>query len=255
MKFSAKVKGLSRFFSTHTYTCCNCGVDLFDDKGICQVCSEKLPTNDGHTCKRCGASLGDVDNKFCSECERSDLSFDEAASVFVYDGLAASLLLGFKYGNKKYLSEFFARSLAKKFFTLGKRDFDLVIPVPMTKFAKKKRGYNQAELLTADFCDIIKLNCCADVLEKVRETPQQEKLDYASRRENLDGVFKVSSGDRVKGKRILLVDDVKTTGTTLNACAKALKQAGAVYVFGLTVAASRSTVKTERENHEQQKTT
>lgn len=238
---------VSRFFAAHRFTCVCCGADVFDDSGVCDVCLPKLPQNNGKTCARCGVAMGDVDNKFCAACEKFDtIYFDGAASAFVYGGEASRLLLKFKYGGAKYLSEFFAVFMAKKFVTVSV-DFDVAIPVPMTKSANKKRGYNQAELLTADFCDIIDAEFRFDALEKIRETPQQETLGYKQRRENLQGAFVVKQTEAVKGKRILLIDDVKTTGATINMCAKALKKAGAAYVFALTAAGSRDLTDTERD--------
>lgn len=244
---AAAAKGLSRFFGAHGYTCVCCGADVFDETGVCGYCLPKLKFNNGNVCRRCGAALGDVDNRFCAACERFDgVFFDGAASAFVYTGEVSRLLLKMKYGGAKYLSEFFARQMANKFLTLSV-EFDVAVPVPMTKSAKKKRGYNQAELLTADFCDIIGADFRFDLIEKARETPQQETLGFKARRENLQGAFKAKRDDAVCGKRILLIDDVKTTGATINMCAKALKRAGAAYVFGLTAASSRDISATERD--------
>lgn len=246
-KRADKSRGLSRFFGAHRFTCVCCGADVFDDSGICDFCLPRLLFNNGKTCARCGAALGDVDNRFCAACEKFDeVFFDGAASAFVYGGETSRLILKMKYGGAKYLSEFFARFMAKKFFTLSV-GFDLAIPVPMTKSAKKKRGYNQAELLTAEFCDIIEADFRFDLLEKVRETPQQETLGFKQRRENLKGAFSAKRDAALEGKRILLIDDVKTTGATINLCAKALKKAGAAYVLALTAASSRDIAATERD--------
>lgn len=240
-------KGLSRFFNAHRFTCAVCGIDVFDDSMLCLFCTKTMPFNSGRSCERCGAALGDVDHRFCAACESfGEVYFDGAGSPFVYSGKASALLLRMKYGGAKYLSEFFARYMAKKLMTVS-GDFDLAVPAPMTKSAKKKRGYNQAELLTADICDIIKLNYSFDVLRKVRETPQQEKLGYRERRENLEGAFACGEKGILENKRVLLIDDVKTTGTTLNLCAKALKKAGAAYVYGLTAASSRDIARTEKD--------
>lgn len=163
---AAAAKGLSRFFGAHGYTCVCCGADVFDETGVCGYCLPKLKFNNGNVCRRCGAALGDVDNRFCAACERFDgVFFDGAASAFVYTGEVSRLLLKMKYGGAKYLSEFFARQMANKFLTLSV-GFDVAVPVPMTKSAKKKRGYNQAELLTADFCDIIGADFRFDLIEK-----------------------------------------------------------------------------------------
>lgn len=134
---AAAAKGLSRFFGAHGYTCVCCGADVFDETGVCGYCLPKLKFNNGNVCRRCGAALGDVDNRFCAACERFDgVFFDGAASAFVYTGEVSRLLLKMKYGGAKYLSEFFARQMANKFLTLSV-EFDVAVPVPMTKSAKK----------------------------------------------------------------------------------------------------------------------
>ena len=126
--------------------------------------------------------------------------------------------------------------------------FDAVTYVPMTAQAKKRRGYNQAQLLAQNFCDILNLPPPETLLKKVKETQRQEKLGKRERKENLIAAFAATCD--LHGKTVLLIDDIKTTGATLNECAKALKKKGATKVVCLTVASREENVVWEVDDRE-----
>ncbi|MCX7774181.1 MAG: ComF family protein [Clostridia bacterium] len=115
-------------------------------------------------------------------------------------------------------------------------DFDYVIPVPMFQKKRKRRGYNQSELIAKALAPYLQVPVLGDCLVKTRQTKPQSSLKREERLKNLDGAFAIKSGEQIYGKNILLVDDVLTTGTTLNLCAKILYESGASWVFGTVLA-------------------
>ena len=226
---------LAELFAPVEFRCIGCGKDVFDEVGFCDECRTKLPFNNGKTCKRCGVAI-DGEEDYCGNCVEEKMYFDRAYSAFVYDGIVRKTILRMKFSECGTYARVFARYLV---FLAEKQglQYDVVTCVPMSAASYKKRGYNQAELLARGFCDIMDCNDKFVVaLQKIKDTAPQEKLTKFERKENLIGCFRVADGVDVKGKRVLLIDDIKTTGSTVNECAKVLKRKGAINVEVLTVA-------------------
>lgn len=248
MRFWAKVKDVLGEMLAPSVKCLACGNEIFDEVGFCRQCAQSVVLNDGKTCKRCGVGVDGAED-YCGYCSFTKVYFDKAYSPLSYEGATQTAILQLKYGNKARYAKVLSRYLAYTAQT-NRLQFDLVCYVPMTKKSIKARGYNQSRLLATYFCDIIgKDDCLVDALEKVKETARQEDLGRKGRLENLKGCYKVVSD--VKGKRVLVVDDIKTTGATLNECAKVLKRAGATSVVGLTVASRKEKFTYELQPDEQ----
>ncbi len=226
---------LAELFAPSEFRCIGCGKDVFDEVGFCNECRAELTFNNGKTCKRCGVAI-DGEEDYCGNCVEDKMYFERAYSPFVYDGIVRKTILRMKFSG----CGTYARVLARYLVYFAEKQclqYDAVTCVPMSKSSHKKRRYNQAELLARGFCDIIDSNDkFLLALEKVKDTVPQEKLTKKERKENLIGCFRVADGIDVKGKRILLIDDIKTTGSTVNECAKVLKRKGAAEVIVLTVA-------------------
>ncbi len=201
-------------------------------------------------CMLCGNLLGG-EEEICSDCRAAILlntapprmggngSYDLAAAGLWYEGSVRRAIHGLKYHEKQS----YARPLARVMeYTLRHKlevQPDLVTYVPTNPSTLKKRGYDQAELLAEELAKRLSLPL-VHALEKTRETHVMHDLTPEQRRENVKGAFRLRC-DReiVQGKRILIADDVLTTGATLSACAAVLKQAGATEVYGLCAAAGR----------------
>ncbi len=214
------------------FKCLNCGTDVFGEVGFCKDCLEKVTFNNGKTCLRCGVALHGAED-YCGRCAFEKTYFDRAYSPFCYDGAVQKAILDMKFNNLGSNARVLAAYLV---FAAQKYNlqFDVVTFVPMSPKSQKKRGYNQSQLLAEHFCYKLDIDFPLHALTKTKETARQETLGKKQRQENLVGAF--SANDSVRGKRVLLIDDVKTTGATLNECAKALKRKGATQVIGLTVA-------------------
>ncbi len=232
-KFTAALKSfLCAALYGDKLTCAACGADVFADKYFCERCERELPLNDGFICSKCGRRIG-ADYPVCLECKADMPSYTVARSAFSYEGEIVRLMKNFKTG-KKYLADVFAEYMAKT-AAAHFPDADFAVFVPMTARAERRRGYNQSALLAQRVSALTGIPL-EEVAVKTRETGEQKELSRRERAENLKGSFRVRERKKCRGRKILIIDDVMTTGATANALAEALFGAGAAQVCLLTAA-------------------
>ncbi len=182
----------------------------------------------------------------CGVCRADAPAFDGARSFGLYTGKLRQAVLRLKFGGDDRLGVRLGEGLAPTWEALplgGEFGAPLIVPVPLHPSRRRERGFNQSELLAAGLVRALKRQSGGDAplvvktcMHRKRATPPQTGLSVAARRENLRGAFEVAKPEEVRGRAIVLVDDVMTTGATLSACARALKRAGAAKVMGLTLA-------------------
>lgn len=222
---------ITRFFFYDRWTCNACGKEIFSGY-FCNDCLEKIVEINDKRCNHCGRlSLSSVE--FCDSCIEKNLSFDVCRSVFVYKEPISYLIQNFKYNNLKYLSDYFSQKMAS-LYKSENFSCDFITFVPMSDNRLKKREYNQSEILAKKVAKILELEV-KSVIEKVKETPNQANLSFKERINNIKGSFKIKKKD-VFGKEILLIDDVLTTGSTIETISFELKKKGAKKVSVLTIA-------------------
>jgi len=222
-------------------TCQHCRTDLprGAKEPLCETCLTLAKPIDGLFCRTCGLPLPDG-GAHCFDCRGYKAGLKKykfSRSVFEYTPPVRSLVLGLKFHGRQFLSDYMARALAD---TTAKderyKQFECMVAVPCDIGRLRERGYNQAHLLaekTAELAGKTLLeNCCA----KKAGTLSQINLGKKERLENVKDAFIITDIKKVKGKRIIVVDDVMTTGATLEAFAAALRGAGAKAVCGLTFA-------------------
>lgn len=210
--------------------CLICGVDIGHDheEKLCNECRNSIPFISGRACARCGAPVGEhTVTDGCPQCSGRRLAFSMAAAAGRYEGVLRELILQLKYGHRGVLAAPMAALMlrcAEKNSIAGGMDF--VVPVPLHTRKLTQRGFNQAELLARRVAAHLGIQVRSDVLVRVKNTPSQTGLDRPSRRRNVAGAFAVPADCDLGGARLLLVDDVMTTGSTLSECASALRRAG-----------------------------
>lgn len=176
-----------------------------------------------------------MEDSYCEMCAKYDFDFDKATSVYEYSGAVRDLIHKFKYDNEAWIADCASKELAKLYEETGWQ-CDIVTFVPMYEAKKRKRGYNQAEELAKRFCKITGTEC-ASILKRTQNTIPQSYLDEEERMTNLKKMIVVHPACErfIKDKRVLVIDDIMTTGSSLNECAKALKNAGCSEVYGLSL--------------------
>lgn len=170
----------------------------------------------------------------CIGCSAEPLPTDWIAAWGHYRGSLESVLYALKFGRHDFLAGPLSELLAARFSTLSDSDFDLVAPVPMHRSKLRERGYNQAELLARHFARRTHLAHDRNLLQKTRNNSTQSQLPRKERAANVRSVF--TADPRVKGRSVLVIDDICTTGETLRACAVVLLKQGARRVAALTIA-------------------
>src|SRR5215210_1928612 len=198
--------------------CVGCGRRASDV--LCRACFDALPYVGSPFCGRCGLPTAFA-TPLCEQCKNVDFRFESARAPLKYDGVGKKTVHALKYRGYKRVVDKLAAPLMLQ--VLGDDRFDAVVPVPLHRSRRRKRGFNQAELLARGLAERMKAPV-SDTLEVVRSTRDQVELSAAQRRANVSGAYRATKP--LRGK-ILLVDDVFTTGATMGACATTLLGAGA----------------------------
>ena len=219
--------------------CIGCGART-DAAGLaCAACWSKLTFIAPPLCETCGApfDIGIEGTRRCAACYAATPAFDRARAAVIYDTGSRGLILGFKHGDRLTAGPLFGAWAARAGAELL-ADADIVAPVPLHRWRLLKRRYNQAALIADQVAKLTGVGHVPDLLERFRATPSQGEMGRTARIRNVAGAFRLNPRhcDRVKGSRIVLVDDVLTTGATVEACAKALRRGGAARVDVLTLA-------------------
>ena len=219
-------------------TCAGCRGDIpaEAESVVCVDCWDALPRWNGLSCIVCGLPLPDGGAR-CRDCRRARRAFRFLRSAGVYEGSLGRMIRTFKYEGREDLAEPFARLLAELWEGEPRlAPVDAVVPVPLHWIRERLRGYNQAAVLARAFGRETGLPVLESALKRRKATKSQTELRRGERQENVKDAFDARRSEELRGKTILLVDDVCTTGATLEACARALKKGGARRVGALTVA-------------------
>lgn len=200
----------------------------------CGICGK---LNETFLCDKCYKIL-ENDAKFSIEkFEKLENEFDEHIYMFKYEGVIRRIILQYKFQEKSYLYKTIVNFLLKnkKMFEIIKT-YDTIVPVPISRKRKKTRGYNQSYLIAKDLANIIGIKLENRVLFKTKNIIEQSKLNKEDRLENIKDVYEIKNAKKVLNKKILLFDDIYTTGSTANECCRILKKANPDKIGVLTIA-------------------
>jgi len=224
-------------------TACSYCSSSVGDSGVpffCSACWNDFAVMSGPLCPSCGRqfesseALRHSPDHCCLDCRKQTPFFDQAVSIGYFEGPLREAIHQFKYRPCRSLGVPLGRWMAENLGAV--RAVDLVIPVPLHSSRLRQRGFNQALLLANQVADSFSLPLCYDNLVRLKRTKPQVELSPEERLQNVKNAFSMLVPDRMIGKSVLIVDDVYTTGATMNECSRILKEAGAVRVSALTIA-------------------
>ena len=206
---------------------------------MCGICGKFSPN---YLCQKCYLLLK-KQAKFIIEKKQEDENyFENHLYIFQYQGIIRRAILNYKFKEESYLYLTFVNFLLKNdFFFENFKSYDTIIPVPISKKRKKERGYNQSLLIAKELVKQVNkekktLSLCVDALEKIKNIVPQSTLDKENRLQNVQGVYQLKNKEQLIGKKILLIDDIYTTGSTVRECAKVLQQVDVEKIDVFTIA-------------------
>ena len=201
---------------------------------VCGICGK---LNQNYLCKKCQKVLENQSKFVIDENQDFNQNFNKHLYIFKYEGIIRRMILNYKFNEKSYLYITFVNFLLKneKFFKILK-SYDTIIPVPISSERKNERGYNQSELLAKELAKKLNIECVKNCLIKNKNIIEQSKLTKVERQKNIQGVYILKNKEKLINKNLLLIDDIFTTGSTVNECCKILKQANPRKIDVLTIA-------------------
>ncbi|HOX53945.1 MAG: ComF family protein [Candidatus Omnitrophica bacterium] len=226
--------------------CINCKTAIIDQDyefSLCPGCWQSLEKNLPPFCSKCGMHLEEITAgiDLCKDCQKQNLHFDKAYSVFIFEGIIKELIHKFKYSNKTMLAKVFAQMIFD--FTVNFNfpisEYDIMLPVPLNSARLREREYNQCEILARQLHKYFPLEISTKDIVRIRNTKSQISLDKTARWKNIDGAFKIKNKYAFVDKKVLIIDDLITTGATASELAKTLKGAGVKMVSVLTIAKAK----------------
>lgn len=238
--------GLKNFF--FPAFCRKCGVRILTEENLyfCEPCWSTIELVEGPKCPRCGrpharrVGFEPIDNFVCSECSAQKLWVESTHVAGMFAGVLRDAIHLLKYQKKRLVAEPLARLLRERVLAqIGLTTYDAVVPVPLHRNRLKQRGYNQSELIATHLCRQPLGIQLLPALKRVKDTPSFSMLGAQERHRQIQKAFQLLPDVSVKKKRILLIDDVVTTGATSNECARVLRRAGAKSVDVIAVAVAR----------------
>ncbi len=210
------------------------GVAMPKGRLICPACLKQLSFVSSPACMKCGKEIGSREQEYCADCIRRKKSFTRGFALLNYDSRAAASMAAVKYHNKREYLDFYARAAALRF---GKQfrqvGIQVIVPVPVHASRLKTRGFNQAAVLAEKLSAELGIPW-EELLIRVKKTDPQKSLGSAERLKNLRGAFEAEQ-EAGKWERVLLVDDIYTTGSTAEICSRALLKTGVKQVFVFAV--------------------
>ena len=205
------------------------------ERGFCKICVKKIKLVGPVYCMKCGAPISDDRQEYCSNCRRTNHVFTQNKALFRYEGDMKNAMYRFKYANKRCYGKVFAAHAVSFYGSWIKRNnIEAIVPVPMYKGKERLRGYNQATAFAKALGEMTGLPVEDRIVRRESDTVAMKQLNSLKRKKNLLKAFSLEK-NVVQFRKVLIVDDIYTTGTTMDEVAKVLKSGGATEVFGMSV--------------------
>ena len=207
---------------------------------VCSVCLKRLPYLKEPRCKKCGKEIEKEEQEYCSDCQRFRHSFDRGAAVFAYDPVMRRSISMFKYHNRREYASFYGEEMFRSCEQMIRHYApQVILPIPIHKYKKRQRGFNQAELIAKELGRLLNLPVDTEYLMRVEKTTPQKELTRQQRKVNLRQAFAIRETGKYYEK-VLLVDDIYTTGATIDAISEILRENQTKIIFFLTICVGRN---------------
>ncbi|MBQ8804726.1 MAG: ComF family protein [Tyzzerella sp.] len=202
---------------------------------ICKDCLKKVTYIKEPRCKKCGKPVRYAEQEYCQDCKKRETAFEQGKSIWLHKGPVTWSIYQFKYHNRRIFGEFYAKELWRLYGkNLKNWNIDVIVPVPLHWKRKRVRGYNQAEIIAHHLGRLSGIPVNAKAVQRVRYTRPQKELNDKERKKNLKEAFQITKHWK-KVPHVLIVDDIYTTGNTIDAAARVLRQNGAEKIWFLTI--------------------
>ena len=200
---------------------------------LCQSCQKNIQYISGAVCYKCGKPVKETE-EYCYDCKRKKHLFRQGVALFSYEYIRSSLYR-YKYGERREYAAVYGKYMAARFYKEKIRwKPDALIPVPLHKKRRKQRGYNQAELIAKELGKWWEVPVITELVIRVKNTRPMKEIDGTERQNNLKKAFKLGKND-VKLNTIIIIDDIYTTGSTMDAVASVCKESGIANIYFMTV--------------------
>ncbi|MEG1361367.1 MAG: ComF family protein [Lachnospiraceae bacterium] len=205
----------------------------------CPDCLKKLSYITEPSCMKCGQPIDCEGSEYCYDCERHKHEYIRGRGVWIYNHALKESIYRFKYANKREYAAFYAQQMYEQLGEwIQSLGVDAIIPIPLHSKKKRQRGYNQSELIAKALSARIKIPVNTRLLIRDKNTGPQKERNDIERKINLKNAFKIRTNE-LQLKKILLLDDIYTTGSTIDAAAKVLKESGALEIYFISVSIGR----------------
>ncbi len=214
---------------------CDSVLKLGNDEGICKKCKQKVEYVTEPFCKKCGKPLADDTEEYCGDCQKKVTSYRYGRAAFVYNKYMRKSIARFKYHDRMEYAGYYAkeiyRVMGEDIISLGA---ELLVPVPIHKSRYKKRGYNQAYLIAKHLGELMNIPVADDYISRIKHTAPQKELSASERKTNVSDAFVITEKSKELYRNIncvIIIDDIYTTGSTIEACSRTLICAGVKAIY------------------------
>lgn len=220
---------------------CGDGIEPTEKYSMCTPCRDRVKFIASRFCEKCGKPLEPLYlPQKCPDCMITHHYFTRGFSCVEYDDAVKKLIYQLKYHQKRHLAHPIGQMMADRLRKLDVGEIHMIVPVPLHRKKERERGFNQSEIIAKYMADALGIPMEKKNILRVKETETQNQLNREERRENLRDAFQVVDHKKFAGKKILIVDDIYTTGSTMDACCREIRKAGPEEIYFITFATGRN---------------
>lgn len=214
-------------------TCCFCG--KVSETPICRMCAKEITYIEEPRCKKCGKPVAKEEQEYCYDCGHATVLFEQGKNLWLHKGKVKQSIYQFKYHNRRIYGVFYARELYRLYGEkITEWNIHRILPVPISKKRRRKRGYNQSEIIAKELGRLCNLPVDTTSVIRKKETSPQKELGQKERKKNLENAFVLKASWK-SCQNILIIDDIYTTGNTIQSLARAIKENGNHKIWFFTI--------------------